>query len=568
MKKTYACVRVKQVDNAKELLLFSAPADDIGDWVGIPQRLSFGAAETAGFQRTVSQRREDALRKFFSVAENVIQNPLLCAIRQAPGLEVAYVPSDADPNIGHVDITATDLTKIPITKLLRSVRKALEQRVPGLADRPRPEELIASIQGALALQGGFLIPATQPDEGLDADSQEDADQEQEAAEEALFDESQITEFWDELYAREVIADKIPDLAISDQIQGFSRGMLESYLKPVILVDGQHRLTGAILAAHDAVSASEEAKALINDGVPASEVRKLLISKFAKRLPVSLLMNESPAEHVFQYVVVNQKATPVPKALLGTIISTSLAAGELATVAKRLEDAEIPLEGSRIISILSRDHTSPFFGLVAKGMDDEAKGKIPWSVVGSLAEIFRDLEGARFYHDPVLDHAKTWRNHLLEKSKLVEAWQASDHVSAYDYWRDINGPWLPAFKAFWTATRGLLASMDNPDARNYWGNPRESNIFNKPSLHILTADFFCHLREMKTPLDSIEAVTTEVASWLEYATPQYFARDWKLAGVKKDSVGTRKQWSKLWANYRRTGGTPPPPSQFSQVYKAQ
>jgi len=51
VKKTYACVRVKQVDNAKELLLFSAPADDIGDWVGIPQRLSFGAAETAGFQQ-------------------------------------------------------------------------------------------------------------------------------------------------------------------------------------------------------------------------------------------------------------------------------------------------------------------------------------------------------------------------------------------------------------------------------------------------------------------------------------------------------------------------------------
>lgn len=90
------------------------------------------------------------------------------------------------------------------------------------------------------------------------------------------------------------------------------------------------------------------------------------------------MDDSPAEHVFQYVLVNQKATPVPKALLGTIISTSLAEDELSTIAARLEDAKIPLEGARIISILSRAEDSPFAGLIAKGFGSDDSTKLQWN----------------------------------------------------------------------------------------------------------------------------------------------------------------------------------------------
>ena len=569
MDRRYACVRVKQNSTSKDLLLFSASAAEIKDWVGIPQRLSFGAAETAGFQRTVSEAREEALRKFFSVPQNIIQNPLLCAIRQAPGVEVSYEPSKDDPDLGHVVIKFADLSKTSTVDLLKAVRKLLEQRVPALASRARPDELIASMQATTPQSAGFIQSDSGEADTADAPSAsgEDADEEEgEPAEEALFDASQISDFWDQLYAREVVAEKVPELASSDKVHGFSRAMLESYLRPVILVDGQHRLTGAVLAANDEISAGPEAKELVNSGMTPQQARDLLLVKAAKHLPVSLLMNESPAEHVFQYVVVNQKATPVPKALLGTIIATSLAADELDSIAQRLEDAKIPLEGSKIISILSKAPDSPFFGLVAKGVEDEGKGKLPWSVLGSLADIFRNLEDGRFYHDP-FDHAKTWRVHQLEKSKIIENWKASEYKSPYDFWKDINGPWLPVFKAFWTETRKVLASTDNPGARNYWGTPRESNIFNKPSLHILTADFFCFLREMKATIDKVEDVPGLVVNWLEYASPQYFARDWKLAGVKKDSVGTRKQWSKLWANYRRSGGTPPAPAAYSQVYKA-
>lgn len=404
MEKRYACVRVKQTETSKDLLLFSASAAEIKDWVGIPQRLSFGVAETAGFQRTVSEAREDALRKFFSVPQNIIQNPLLCAIRQAPGVDITYEPSQEDSDLGHVVIKFADYSKSSIADLLKEVRKLLEQRVPALANRARPDELIASLQAATPQSAGFIQSgSSEEDPNTDDPSagEDTFDEEQgEPAEEALFDASQISDFWDQLYARELVAEKVPDLASSDQVHGFSRAMLESYLRPVILVDGQHRLTGAVLAANDEVSASPEAKELINSGMTPHQARSSLIVKAAKRLPVSLLMNESPAEHVFQYVVVNQKATPVPKALLGTIIATSLAADELDSIAQRLEDAKIPLEGSKIISVLSKAPDSPFCGLVAKGVEDEGKGKLPWTVLGTLADIFRNLEDGRFYHDPL------------------------------------------------------------------------------------------------------------------------------------------------------------------------
>ncbi|WP_043592541.1 ParB N-terminal domain-containing protein [Chromobacterium haemolyticum] len=569
MKKRYPCVRVKQTSNSKELLLFSASAVDIDSWIGIPQRLSLGGAETAGFQRTVSNRREQALRKFFSEPKNIIQNPLLCAIRREPGVQVTFESSEVDPSIGHVVIEFEDYSKLSTPELLKAARICLEQRVPMLADRARPDDLVAVFQGApaLAQSDSFIDGDLLPEEGDPLTEDESLDNgEDEPAEEALFDESQITEFWDQLRAREVLSEKMPEMAFADEVFGFSRAMLESYLRPVILVDGQHRLTGALLAARDEVDNSKEASELVFNGVSAKDARHQLLVATAKHLPVSLLMNESPAEHVFQYVVVNQKATPVPKALLGTIISTSLAAGELESIAERLEEAKIPLEGSRIVSILSRAADSPFAGLVAKGMENEGAGKLPWSVLGSLADIFRYLENGRFYHEQS-DHAKTWRNHQLAKSGIVSDWHTRGYESPYAYWQDLNGPWINVFKSFWTRTRDVLANNKDSAAKNCWGSPRDSNIFNKPSLHILTADFFCFLRETKATIDSIDDVRNLVDDWLEYASPQYFARDWKLGGVKKDSVGTRKQWSKLWATHRREGGKEPAPAAFSQLFKA-
>ncbi|NOK47382.1 MULTISPECIES: ParB N-terminal domain-containing protein [pseudomallei group] len=566
MKFRYPCVRIQQDQSAKDLLVFSAPALEIDSWVGIPQRLELGGNETAGFQRTVSRSREAALRQFFGDDRNVIQNPILAAIRQAPGVQVTYEACAEDGNLGYVTITFEQLTEAPMVQLLGLARAYLESRAPELKNRPVPNELIATLSGQLPKdllesQDGNLPDSNLP--GLDIDDDDTGD-DGERAEEAIFDESQITDFWDHLRAREEIAKKLPPDKISEGLLGFDRLTIEAYLRPVILVDGQHRLRGAVLATEEKVDSSEKAKELVIEGLSTTEIRWRLGRELGRSLPVSLLMDDSPSEHVFQYVVVNQKATPVPKALLGTIISTSLVADELDKIATRLEDARVDLEGARIISILSKAEDSPFAGKVAKGMEGESD-KLPWSVLGSLADIFRFLEGAKFYHDPSADQAKIWRGLHLEDSPIVADWQAKGYESALAYWSDLNGPWLEFFKEFWKCTRGKLASEDM-SAHNAWGNARDSNIFNKPSLHILATDFFAFLKEQRTKLQSHQQISNLVDAWLEYVAPNYFARDWKLSGVKKDSVGTRRQWSKLWAGHRQIGGSAPAPLEFAKLFK--
>lgn len=557
----YPCVTVEQSSGGKKILLFSASATEIDSWVGIPQRLSLSGAETAGFQRTVSPAREAALRKFFSEPNNVIQNPLLCAIRQAPGIKVSYAPDADDPRLGAVEIELDGFEAMTLQQLLHAARTYLESRVTNLAGRQVPKELIVELEG--------VINAGVPSNSAEGEDDGNADEDSalaEPAEDALFDESQISNFWDHLRAREEIAQKL-GADMPEELVGFSREMLISYLRPIILVDGQHRLRGAVLAAEDQANMSSQGEELVVNGAAPADAVTTVAKQIARRLPISLLMDDSPAEHVFQYVLVNQKATPVPKALLGTIISTSLAEGELSTIAARLEDANIKLEGARIISILSRAEDSPFASLIAKGFGSDDSTKLQWNVLGSLSDIFRYLKGARFYHETT-DHAMTWQKHHLAGSAIVADWQAKEYAKPEDYWHDLDGPWLGVFKAFWTQVRQKLAS-EEVSAPNFWGDPRNSNIFNKPTLHILTADFFSYLREQKTKLGSKDEIPALVDGWLEYVSKQYFARDWKLpgSGVKKDSVGTRRQWSKLWATHRQQGGNPPAVTEFSKLLRA-
>lgn len=555
----YPCITVEQSIGGKKILLFSASATDIDGWIGIPQRLSLSGTETSGFQRTVSPAREAALRKFFAEPNNVIQNPLLCAIRQAPGVKVSYTPHQGDALLGLVKIELDDFDGMTLHQLLHAARTYLESRVANLAGRQLPTELIVELEGEI--NAGALADTSNSE---DRESTDEEGTLTEPAEDALFDESQISSFWDHLRAREEIAQKL-GADTPEELAGFSREMLISYLRPIILVDGQHRLRGAILAAEDQANTSSQGEHMVvNGATPADAVAKVA-SQIARHLPISLLMDDSPAEHVFQYVLVNQKATPVPKALLGTIISTSLAEDELSTIAARLEDAKIPLEGARIISILSRAEDSPFASLIAKGFGSDDSTKLQWNVLGSLSDIFRYLKGARFYHETT-DHAVTWQKHHLAGSAIVADWQAKEFAKPEDYWEDLDGPWLGVFKTFWTQVRQKLAS-EELGAPNFWGDPRSSNIFNKPMLHILTSDFFSYLREQKTKLGSKDDVPALVDGWLEYVSKQYFARDWKLSGVKKDSVGTRRQWSKLWATHRQQGGNPPAVAEFSKILRA-
>lgn len=573
-KRSYPAVRVRQTEEAGELVLFAAPAMEIDDWSGIPQRERLGAdTEAVGFQREENKKRLDELVSFFAHGRNVIQNPLLCASRDGTKVNFDGVDNGDGTAVGTVTIEWEDLSTLPLVELLRRVRTTLEGRLPELADMQLDEAKVARLKERANVEHPDLVVEADDADDVDAteedgvgsdDASEDGEGATESASAVLFsDETHIADFWEEVAARVRLLEESGGSFEGDTFLGFSKEAMIAYLQPVVVVDGQHRLRGAILAAERAVNSEAlqaEVEAAVEAGGDPDEIVEELKRREARRLPVSLLLEPSPAEHVFQFVVVNQKATPIGRALLGTIVSTSLSANELAGVSERLTSAGIPLEDSQAIAYLTRHPDSPFRDLVEKGLTNEGTDLLQWNVLGSLVRVFRELKGGRLFHEK-LDYADKWRRDQLDGSGIVAG--AADGEAKLAYWARPDGPWRDVFIAFWSAVRDRLATTDDKDAGNYWGSPRSSNLFNKISLTILAADFFQFLTDRGYTIDAATDVKDFVEEWLKDVKTTYYSRDWKIGGVKKDAPGTRAQWAYLWVQYRKDPQSLPQVTNFRQ-----
>ncbi|MFN6484119.1 MULTISPECIES: hypothetical protein [unclassified Nostoc] len=556
----YKAIRIKQTNSSDWLVLFAASAIEIDMWAGIPQKKEIGGQETTGFQREENPKRIKEIGEFYRNEKNIIQNPLLCALRKhsIANQIVVHFEIYADENKsndivqhGILSIITESLENLTLLELLKRVKEDLEFRVPILLNKKVPEKLIRELKQRAELQ-----PDEQDYLETSSDNEDqiiDTSDEEENSEVTFTDESHIFDFWEEVTGRISVIEEISSTFTQSEFLGYSKDAMISFLRPVVVVDGQHRLRAAIRSAKQL--AREESykedieKAIIEDGIAPEEAEKNAEIKAARKLPISLLMNTDPAEHVFQFVVVNQKATPIKPALLGTIVSTSLSNEELERVSQRLEKAGIELEESRAVTYLARHQYSPFYGLVERGLASDRKDYLKWNVLSSLVKIFRDLSGGMIFGDKN-DYANIWKRSYFEQSQIVAQWESKGYQSPFDYWHQLDGPWRDVFVSFWTVVRDKLADKENEQAWHYWGAPKQSNIFNKTSLTILASDFFQRLCERRIGIDSTQYIPLLVNEWLDGVNSGYFNRDWKLEGIKKDIPGIRKQWAKQWLEYRK------------------
>lgn len=537
LKFTYPAVSIKQSEKSKPLIMFGANAIEIEKWAGIPQKKTFepGTAETSGFQRTENSKRLKQLSDFYGNDKNVVQNNLICALKTIEGGNVTFLSKDGIT--GEIVIEFPDLYSASFEQLFYLLRSSLESRLgPVVVEKNNTK---------------YNNLKSQLDElRLDEESEEDTDAAIDDSDEdsIIFEETHLDEFLLDIAIRHELLKELGSAYIeSNKFLGFDKQSLLAFLLPVILVDGQHRLKGATLAARN--KANEEAQDLaiekLSLGESIENIEEQLSQQYARTLPISLLMEEDPKEQVFQFVVINQKATPIGKSLLGTIISTSLTTSEMEAVTERLQDSGIAMEDARAITWAARNSSSPFCGLVERGTQGENKDLLQWSVMGSLIQIFKELKGGSLFHAKN-DYAKRWKEKYLAESSLVVS---NTTQEAFEEWRALNGVWRDFFIAFWRKVKEELAQDSNKSRFNYWGNTRKSNIFNKISLTILAADFFKYLVTTKTTIDSISQIDAIVEGWLEDVNRAYFDLDWDLKGVKKDSTGIRERWSENWADYR-------------------
>lgn len=570
---SYRAVRIRQTDTEGWLILFAAPSTEIYQWAGIPQKKAIGSQETTGFQREEDKKRIKDLVDFYSNDSNIIQNPLLCATRQT---NQGVVQFQRDENIEHSSFAETGLLTIQseyleelsLLDLLRRVKTDLERRVPSLLSGQPSDKLLVDLKR----RASDVIPELELEQNLDSDNnseQEDNGEEldtnnsEDSAGAVFSDESHIYDFWEEVSARVQVLEELGRSFDKDEFLGYTKDAMISFLRPIVVVDGQHRLRGAVESAKYLASRSpyrEELEQAIIDGADPNFAQQEIEKKIARCLPISLLATDDPAEHVFQFVVVNQKATPIGKALLGTIVSTSLSNEELARVADRLEKSGIQLEESRAVAYFTRNPQSPFFKLVERGLNSENKDLLQWNVLLSLVRIFQELKGGRIFGERN-DYADKWRRTYLAQSEITSDWEEQGFSSAFEYWNQLEGPWRSVFAAFWLSVRDKLADSSDDSASNYWGNPRTSNIFNKVSLTILAADFFQYLCERRIGISSVQSIPELVEDWLCGVNTSYFNRGWDLEGVRKDTPGRRKQWAKLWVEYRKDPERMPKVNQY-------
>ena len=569
MKFQYPALCTKQTDSKKLLVFFSPPASDINIWAGIPQKKRFDEGEeTAGFQREESATRISSLCDFYRNHENLIQNPLLCATRGTHYSTVHFEnkgsSADERTQYGSIIIEVPQFEDLSMCEILGEVRHHLEERVQELKGRQPNPALLAKLTQRAADAGHIESEEFFPEQvEPDGHSTEGIAENSVNPESALFEESHIVDFWNEIAARHEIAKRIDEFEASDVFLGFNRNALLAYLRPVVLVDGQHRLRGAIEAARsrlDDPDILDEIEERVDAGEGAELIEADIVAREARSLPVSLLMSDDPSEQVFQFVVVNQKATPIGRALLGTIVSTTLSNEEMRRVAGRLKDAGIRLEESQAITYLARHPESPFYGLVERGLSGKSNDLLQWNVFATLISIFRSLRGGRLFGQRN-DYAAIWGARFLSDSGVVSQYTEEGFDSPQGYWTSLDGPWRAIFIEFWTKVRDELGDIQDPDRYNFWGATRESNLFNKISLTILAADFFQFLVETRTTIDSPDEISDLVEIWLENVNRGYFDKNWNLSGVKKDSTGIRNRWAELWSEYRKSGGSLPDKRNF-------
>lgn len=547
----YPAIKIKQNESCNDLILFGASAFEMSQWAGVPQKKKIDEVETVGFQRVENKKRLSELRNFYLNEKNIIQNTLICAIRDIEGCNTIF-----EDKKGMLKIEFPNFYNMEIIELFGILRDSLEKRIKDKSLINIDEEEKQRLKESLSVVHGNYQSSSDITDNDDENINNDDEDENSNSEEVtsiVTNDSHLTDFIKEIAVRHEILKECSEIFLGvDEFLGFTKQSLISFILPVSLVDGQHRLLGAvdeIVHKMESGQFNEELFELINKGNTPDKANEIILKKNTRILPISMLMSTDPSEQVFQFVVINQKATPIERSLLGTIVSTTLTSEEMEGVTKRLTTSGIKLEEARSITWAARDPVSPFYQLVDRGVGNEASELLQWSVMGKIIGIFKELEGGIIFGERN-DYAKRWKDKFLAESELVSNFDEDIYKNAYDYWSSLEGPWRVVFIAFWNKIRDKFSQSTNKDRRNYWGAPRESNLFNKISLTILAADFFQFLIETKTTVNSTEHVGQLVDAWLEDTDSTYFDKEWNLSGVKKDSKGIRDRWADLWTEYRK------------------
>lgn len=253
--------------------------------------------------------------------------------------------------------------------------------------------------------------------------------------------------------------------------------------PGLIMDGQHRIFGAKEAREDIF------------------------------LPVVLIPGLKLAEQVFNFYILNNKAKPLDKRQLRSIIATSLTSGEIGELYSRFNNSGLNADEAQWTYKVNTDPDSPFKDLISLKLEGD---------VAPIDDNVMDQVVSRFIKLP-----KTYES--LKKG-LDFNWDKSNN---YEFK-------LELFYGLWSAVRDTFPAA--------WGQaksgPGNGQLFQKVALLQLQEYILSLLKQVvlfqaSSPLESRDALYADACKALQRVPEDFFLKEWKKKGL--DTTAGRALW---------------------------
>ncbi|QYU70209.1 hypothetical protein J4558_08855 [Leptolyngbya sp. 15MV] len=490
----YIGIRYKQGNGGQDLLTFCASAQEIRAWAGVPTKTE---RFHGGFQRALTDRYKK-ISQFFDAGHSSPTSIVVAFRSQALALDDLGFPSawpgtanglTAMPTFTQVSFTADDAD--PDTADLEQLRTAVCAML-----KPRLEESGDTAENT--------TEEAEEDDEEDAPSIEDAPGE-EGEDEPVLDvgHSKLRQFYDFLNSPEAVeawlteqnAKKAEITARGPrgraerefiQIDPDSRlrAALVSLLKPAMIVDGQHRVSGAYHAESGPITFN-----------------------------VCAIKDADWVEQVFQFVVLNKLARPISSSFLTALLNTSLTNSEVGRITDKLKAVGLQETDRILMQVVNFDSKSPFVGMVSQPGDMAGVNNR-----GTLSDKGMLAVAKRWYG------LSSGPNSAAEIAMFMPAMGETQLMKARQKWRAGAGVWPQFFFAFWNVVK------ERYQPEGAWQQGQGFNLLYIVTLQTLQSMFLENKRRADATFQSVDDFKDQVRRFFERVPGALFL-NWTATGLQ-------------------------------------
>ncbi len=485
----YIGQRYTQGTSPTTLISFVADAKDIKRWGGVPSK---NERFHGGFQRALSERYRK-ITKYFD-DNQISPGSIVVAFRPGTLKTEGLVYPSGWPEINGetsnfvlMEFECHESDDQPIEDIIAEVRGLLQTRIAegGTSpDDPQPGVDTPESSDEISIVDGIEDSEDQDDE-LDVGTSK-----LKQFYEFLGNPQDIKKWIDSetekitlLKAKRNLTKSEKEYVLYDPEEKL-RATLISLLRPAMIVDGQHRVTGA----------------------DESEKENIFFT-------VSAVKDADWVEQVFQFVVLNKMAKSISKDFLTELLNTSLTNKEVEEIDERLETIGIKNADRKIHKLLNHDIRSPFLDQIAEANEVsgiERGNKISQQGMIALAKRWRSIAG----------QGKTSELNCffryLDVTTLTEArgkWEDSSYET-----------WMTLFFAFWNEIKKLY------QPHQIWVKQDKYHLLYIVTLQAMQDKFLEDKASGRVRFSSLEDFTQQVREYF-VDVPAPFFQNWTATGLQ-------------------------------------